>query len=687
MPVENKQKNKRELLIINLTQRFFLFLESLLYKTRDVFWDYPDLFAKESKYRNYIEKLYKSFIPYSHIAAACSVAVILLIVLFVTGFPKITGSSSKTLIEGVVMGVDGNGDLQSINKINPLIPSNIQFEKDLVNLIYEPLIRYHYIKEENADTFVGGVEYILADSIVTIRPGSFYQFNLRKDVYWHDKGRFRSEKFDADDVLKTFELLSSIDDQLETQNAYTRALKQLQWRKIDDYTLVICTIPLDETRPPCIESDQRPIFSNFLELISFKIIPEHLSDDINTNNINTNEPELFRSPVGTGEFRLSSVSETTLLLTRNNKYYRMMNRDAQIEEIRFQLYRTINDAVSALRNGEVHSFASVSVEYVDSLREYPQIQQIKSPVLYTQFWGLYFNLRTRPDGAALGPESLTDINVRRAISAAINRNLIVSRALRGLGEESLGPIPKISYYFNKSTDWYTFNKVNVENLLDKAGWELRGRDQVRTNNKGEKLSLSLYFVDSFDRRAVAESIKADLAAVGIEVITNRKEQPGQNEATTEGWSLKEINEQILAPGLFDMILYGMNTFIDPDRYELYHSSQVVYPGLNISGYISSEQTVDVREDRKEGESSLVSVPKVDKFLEQARSFDPVKEKEARQDRYFEIQELIAKDAPLAYLYHPQFVYFVNNRMEGVSLEGVNSLEERFINIDNWKIVK
>ena len=367
----------------------------------------------------------------------------------------------------------------------------------------------------------------------------------------------------------------------------------------------------------------------------------------------------------------------------------MFNKNYNVERIEFKLFRTLKDAIDGLLGGDIHSLAMHSTEYISKINQYHQINQFTSPVIYKQFWGIYFNLKKNFDGTALvGNQSIGDIRVRKAIASAINKDFIIEEALNGVGQIANGPIPSISDFYNPNTNFISYKSIDSNKLLEEAGWILKDGEKIRTNNENKKLSLNFYFVGDKDRLAIAEIIKKDLEKIGVELIIDKKNHPGQNSNTSKSsnvWNLKELNEQILAPRQFDMILYGVETFIDPDRYELYHSSQSIHPGLNISSYSSSELTVQKRTDKKEGESSLIDVPKVDRWLELAKSFDPVNQRDARKEKYNEIQSMIANDTPIIYLYHPQFLYYVNNDVKNVSLGNVSSINDRFRNIDKWDL--
>ncbi|MEP7103556.1 MAG: ABC transporter substrate-binding protein [Candidatus Dojkabacteria bacterium] len=672
-------------------------IEKKFYEIRDFFWNYPDYIFGPGSISAKVNILYKSSMPYSHFAFAGLCVILIFLSSFVVDLKALVKIEDSTLVEGVVMGADDSGSIQKLTKVNPIIPSNVQIERDLSELIYEPLIRYEYDQSSSAQWNVK-IEDVLAENVIKIREGADYQFNLRRNVLWHD-----GKQFTADDVIRTFDIVSGIENRSE---AYITAIKQLRWEKLDDFTVRVCTRGTSDANN-CNQTKDNPILSNFLELISIKIIPAHKSQDINSQNIDTTIPELFRSPVGTGKYKFYRADDQSVKVVRNDKYYgekQVLKEPTldpsvasnyntvkilpKIQAIEFKFFRDLNDAITGLQNGTVHTLATISTESKQTLDEYPQIKTQLSPVLVNQYWSMYFNLRKDPNGKTLGADFFQDVKVRTAISYAINRQDLVSNALQGIGEEAFGPIPTVSEYFDPNAQWKTYNPDQARKLLDEAGWTIKNGSTFRTNSEGREMSFSLYYVNSYDRVNVAKFIERDLELVGIKAIVNRTEQPGQDSSpdAPSGWSLQDINNQFLSPRLFDAILYGMNTFIDPDRYELFHSSQEK-TGLNISGYVGTAPTVRPKpaSERREGESSLITLPKVDALLDETRRLDPEIEKDKRNSNYDTIQELIAEDVPEVFLYHPQFIYYANSRVKNVDLHNVSSLETRFTNIENFEV--
>jgi peptide/nickel transport system substrate-binding protein len=106
-------------------------------------------------------------------------------------------------------------------------------------------------------------------------------------------------------------------------------------------------------------------------------------------------------------------------------------------------------------------------------------------------------------------------------------------------------------------------------------------------------------------------------------------------------------------------MYEVETTIDPDQYNLWHSLKVDYPNLNLSGY---------------------EYERVDILLEDARVELTKKD---RIDYYDLFQEYLMRDVPALFLYHPKYVYVVPEDLNGPDLSNISFPEERFQNISEW----
>jgi len=178
-----------------------------------------------------------------------------------------------------------------------------------------------------------------------------------------------------------------------------------------------------------------------------------------------------------------------------------------------------------------------------------------------------------------------------------------------------------------------------------------------------KLTFTMTYVDSADRNILAEVLKKQFEAVGIELVLDKA-------------TLQVAVEEHIIPRNFEILFYGVQTLIDPDRYELFHSSQVRHPGLNIASYVSEAKRTQVIDGKTE------RVPSVDDDLDDGRRL--IDEK-ARKKKYEDFQDVLASEVPVIFLFHPEDLYAVNNRVQGVDLSKVYFLEQRFNTIEDWTI--
>jgi len=601
--------------------RFLSSIEKLLIAIRDIFWGYPEyVFVNKNSHFYRFRRLYQSSRPLSYILT--------FIVLFFP-FTVIASNNSanllrvdsETFIEGVIVGVDDQGELLKLSRINPLINTNIQLEKDLIELIYEPLIRIEQDKEPKP---------VLAD-YGELDKGKLYRFRLNDDIYWSD-----GEKLTTTDVIATFELLKTLESDPSTSTIHSRAST-----KID-------LIPIDELT---FEFKLNSAIPTFFEAISFKILPAHLITDMNRFNIASSDPYLNRNPVGTGIYKLAEVKDNEISLDFNNKH---LTNTPNIKNIKFKLFSDEKKAQEALIGGQVHAISSMDTDTIRDLQSFDNIEVYKSSTIYNQYWGLYFNLSEN------GPKSLQSIPLRSVIASGINRERILI-SLLNFGVEAKGPIPETSWAYS-SVPTFRFNKEKAIQTLQDEGWTLKENESIREKD-GEQLKYQLFLVNNPDRVKIAENIKQDLFDIGIEIeiIAKSKEQL--------------VSENIV-PRSFDLLLYGVQAFIDPDRYELFHSSQISHPGLNISSYASKETVLTVIEGEQK------RIPKVDDALDDGRKFVDQSE---RKSEYQIFQTIVGREAPVVFLFHPQEAYAVNKRVKGIDLNGINSLEERFFSIYNWSL--
>jgi peptide/nickel transport system substrate-binding protein len=567
------------------------------------------------------QRFYKNSLPVSHFISTLIVS-ILSLVLLTSGLNALMERKDNFYIEGVIMGVDENGNILPLNRINPLVNSNIQLESDLSEIIYDSLIK---IDQK------GNAQPKLAD-FFTIEKGKRYQFRLKENLFWSDGTPITSE-----DVAKTFELIKTLEGRSQTSSLYSKAANKIDLVKSDDD---------DRTFEFIVQGDN--VIPGFFEAISFKVLPAHLITDITVDNILTSDPVLNRRPVGSGPFKLSMAGDGYVDLVANKLY---SGEAPQIQKIRFKFFSSEKSAYDALISGQIHGLAGISEQYVNGIEDDSMIAKYVSNTIYNQYWALYFNLN------ADGPAIFKDIKFRKAVNLAINRERMITDS-EGLLEEAKGPIPPSSFAY-LSTAKTAYDVEAGKKLLNELGYSMNS-DGFMTKGT-DNLSFEVVLVKNSDRESQANHIKDDLKQIGIDIRINSLD-------------LTTALEQYIIPRNYEMLLYGVQTFIDPDRYELFHSSQILHPGLNFAGYVSSTQRTQV----VDGKTTKVSAVDDDLF-DGRRLVDET----ARIKKYDDFQKVINAEIPEIFLFYPKEVYLVNKRIINIELASINSVSERFESLNTW----
>ena len=194
------------------------------------------------------------------------------------------------------------------------------------------------------------------------------------------------------------------------------------------------------------------------------------------------------------------------------------------------------------------------------------------------------------DGTATDHPILGDLNVRKAIFHALNRNDYLNIGRNGIGTISKSPIS--SQIFGAADDlaFPAFSTASANSLLDAAGWNgsrvtVNGTPNTRTALNHPTLAngtpLTIRFLQPStpfnDRVAV---IKSNLAAVGIDT------------PVTLPASASAANTQVFTNRNFDLFILNYANGYDPHVgvRRQYHSSQISSSGTpnNAAGYRNSD---------------------------------------------------------------------------------------------------
>jgi len=335
--------------------------------------------------------------------------------------------------------------------------------------------------------------------------------------------------------------------------------------------------------------------------------------------VNT-DTEFSQHPLVSGPWRIvRNVRDSYLILGRNPLYW---GHQPYLSEIAFRVYPQQDSLYAAVDAGEV--------DVTDIPPNLWRIhQRLTGDHRFVNWpWNVTFLLLPNYHDAAI--PWMHDPIVKQAMMYAINRRFIVDGIMSGQADVLNGPVPSFSPYYDKSIHAYGYDPAKARELLDAAGWRLRGG--VRAKD-GATLRITLKTGGATDAVAsnVAELIQANLRAVGIDCVLENEE-------------IQTFFED-LHNSRFQLALRGIILHPYPDDYPYYDSHETrANGGLNVGFY---------------------SNPQVDRAIESARTAPNASIARAALDRY---QHLANVDLPVIYLYSNRLGAVVPTNLRGYSLD-------------------
>lgn len=399
--------------------------------------------------------------------------------------------------------------------LNPLLTTNKNVQ-DITKLVYEPLVD---ISSDYKAIPALATEWAKQDATT-------YIIKLRENVKWSN-----GERFTSADVQFTYDKLK------ENSSIYSSNLTHVTMLEIvDDYTVKMY---LDQ---------EVPFFEYYL---TFPILSKTFYDTQDYYNTGI-------VPVGTGKYKVDSVQENYITLTKNTNWW---DRDTElsIEKINVNVYDSVGELYNAFKLGNVDLVSTSNTniqEYIGTIGY--STKEIKGRehdfiVLNTQ------------------NELLANQEVRKAISYSIDKNNIVSNVFQNKYYTSSFPLDYGSWVYQEQDASSGYNPEQANQLLSENGWSYRsGTWQKTINRRTRRIELNLIVKASNSTQiSVAENIKTQLANQGI--IINIQQY------SDEQYNIAIQNKS------YDMILCSMNLSPDPDM-------SLFFGEGNLANYTNEEVT-------------------------------------------------------------------------------------------------
>lgn len=488
--------------------------------------------------------------------------------------------------------------------LNPILASTNDLDMDISRLVYSSLFRLDRDLKLHND---------LASDYSLSSDNKEYTVHLRSDVTWHD-----GERFTADDVVFTIRSVQTP----EYGSPLESAFEGVEVQKIDDTTVVF---KLSQPYAP------------FLTSLTIGIMPEHVWESIAPRNAALAEQML--KPVGTGPYQFAEIATrrktgdiTNLRLLRNPSYY---GQYPHIDEIVFVFYPTHDEAIAEFVAGNVDGVGFLPLQLYARVNRHASIDIHR--LLLPQYFGLFFNQQKN--------DILSDAGLRNALSLGLDRAMIVTEALSGEGEALHLPIPPGIFAFNNDIAAPTYDPEAARQNLEEAGWKDADGDGVREKDD-KRLHLKITTTDWPEYVRTAEVVQQQWQDIGVET-------------EIQHFGAGTIQQTVVRPREYEVLLFGEILNPQPDPYPFWHSTQTRNPGLNFA---------------------LFKNEAVDKLLEEARK---TLNDDERKEKYQEFQGIILDLKPALILYRPYYLFATKDDVHGVDLNFAGLPSDRFNNIESW----
>jgi ABC-type transport system substrate-binding protein len=242
----------------------------------------------------------------------------------------------------------------------------------------------------------------------------------------------------------------------------------------------------------------------------------------------------------------------------------------------------------------------------------------------------------------LDKNPLSDINVRKAIFYAIDRERIVNELYGEYNQVLNSLFPADSYYYSQSWAEYSYDIEKAEEYLKKAGY---GTDNPLYITIG---STS----DSDTKQVIEEMIKEDLSKIGIEIwILNSPS--------------KEWYSNYVSKGDYELGLWSIYNFDESSLINSFSSDKI--------------PSMETEENKNCCNFYWYKNTNVDDLLKIIENETDIKRK---KELISDLQDMIASDAVILPLYSRiDVVAYNNKKISNIDVDTINN--KIHFNIENW----
>jgi len=345
--------------------------------------------------------------------------------------------------------------------------------------IYNRLVEF-----ERGTTVVGPA---LAHSYEVSDDGLEYIFKLRPGVKFHTTEYFTPTRdFNADDVVFSFERQLMPDNPYHQVSGgtweYSNSMSMPDLiesvEAVDDLT-----VRFKLTRP------EAPMIAN-LGMDFASIVSEEYAAAL----LESDTPEkLNQQPIGTGPFKFIDYQKDVVIRYRAHRDY--WAGSAAIRDLLFTIPPYSSVGFQKLIAGECHVLGYPNPADIDAMKDDSSLSVLQQEGLNVGY--LAYNTTVPP---------FDNVNVRKALNMAINKQAILDTVFQGAGAAAKNPIPPTIWSYNESTVDDDYDPEAARAMLAAEGVE---------NLDMEIWAMPVVRPYNPNARLMAEVMQEDFANIGV----------------------------------------------------------------------------------------------------------------------------------------------------------------------------
>ena len=351
-----------------------------------------------------------------------------------------------------------------------------------------------------------------------------------------------------------------------------------------------------------------PFFINYISSPAIAVFPEELGRKQYA------EQNGLSMAVGTGPFAFESMSETEVVLKKNDRYW---NREYQpvLDTI---LFRVINNDQTRLVNLKRNNidvmvlptslFQAVLNKDGSLKRQYEKNYHIKSIETFNSHF------------IGINNRQVTDINLRRAMFWGTDRRRISKYILYDYGQVTAGTVPPGLNGYMPPLETPLYNLEKARKYLEKS------------NYKGEPIELVVHNLANSEQ--IGQIFQSQMAEIGINIVLKKEDFGSAINRIVKGES-----------PLFSMFFEYVFSSPEPILINLFSTAKIPVPNF-----------------------FAFSNPAIDEMLAKLYSFE---KPQASVDYCSDIEATVMKDVPGIFLYRQKYIVLYRNQYTNLEVSGNN----------------